>query len=425
MKTSDILIVGAGMTGLNAARELSKAGKKVIILEARGRVGGRVLPLKAEDFGYRAQGGGEFVHGPAPITKAIAKEAGLTYEKGSGEIWNTKHDGSIYQEDGFIKHSEALHKKLRDLKQDMPIGEFLEKYAAGDEFRDNRKAIQKMVESYDAGEMDKLSTFSLREEWLGEHGETDWEQGFIRDGYGPFLDFLESECKKNGVQIIFRQKVEVVEMTADGVSASCGEEKYQADKIIITVPLPIIKTIKFTPAIPEKLKAAEGIGFGNASKILLRFKDIWWNKARGQDLSKLKFLRSNEVIYSWWTQYPEIQPVLTGWIAGPAATELKDKTLEEITELALTSLSNIFMIDKEKLRENLVHAAYFNWPSDPLSLGSYSYSMVGSENAYKELRKPVDDKIYFAGEALCLGNESATVEGALASGLETAKKILN
>lgn len=77
---ADVVIVGAGAAGLMAARELAKAGKKIIILEARDRIGGRIYPLPESEFGYEAAGGAEFVHGDAPITKGLVKELGLTLD---------------------------------------------------------------------------------------------------------------------------------------------------------------------------------------------------------------------------------------------------------------------------------------------------------------------------------------------------------
>src|SRR5438552_4061755 len=74
----DVIVVGAGASGLSAARELSARGKKVIVLEARERIGGRIYPLSESEFGYPAQGGAEFLHGETPLTRALIKEAGLT-----------------------------------------------------------------------------------------------------------------------------------------------------------------------------------------------------------------------------------------------------------------------------------------------------------------------------------------------------------
>lgn len=419
-----IVVVGAGACGLMAGLELAKAGKDVVILEARDRTGGRIWPLDRSEFGYFAQGGAEFVHGPAPITKKLIKEAGLTFESMKGEVWLAQK-GDLKKEESFLPFDQTiLHQKLKELKEDMSIADFFDKYLPEEKFSHLKKYILNMVEGYDAAEPKKISTFSLREEWLSE--ENEWEQGkIIKEGYGALLGYLRSECQKNGVKISLNKKVEKLEIINNGVLIICSDgQKLEADKAIVTISLPLLSAIEFKPAIPQKLKAISGVGFGNVIKILLRFKDEWWKNAQGKDLTKLGFLRSEETVSTWWTQYPESQPVLTGWLAGPDSLKFKDSLSEEILKVSLDSLSNIFSIDKNELKNKLVNCHVFNWPADPYAQGAYSYSMVGSERAYAELRKPVDGRIFFSGEALCSGKESATVEGALASGLETARKIL-
>ncbi|OGF52269.1 hypothetical protein A3I27_01910 [Candidatus Giovannonibacteria bacterium RIFCSPLOWO2_02_FULL_43_11b] len=418
---SNIIIIGAGAAGLMAARELGKAGKKVIILEARDRIGGRIFPLDEKEFGYPAQGGAEFAHGEAHITKALAKEAGMTLILTQGDMWNSR-DGEVTVNSEPIPNQDELHKKLRELKSDLPIAEFLEKYFSEEKYARLRNSIIRMVEGYDAGDVNRISTFTLREEWLGG-GE--WLQYRIKEGYGAMLKFLERECRKNGVEIQLNAIVKEVEAKDDIIVVRTADgDIFEAEKVVVTVPVPVISGINFIPAIPEKMEAASKIGFGNVIKLLIRFKNRWWVNALGKDFSEMDFIFSGEEVRTWWTQYPDLVPVLTGWIPGPRAEKYKNSSDKDILELALDSLSNVFKVDREFVRKEIVASKIVNWPADPYAKGAYSYSTTESEEGYEELRKPAGNKIFFAGEALYAGKDTATVEGALASGLETARKIL-
>jgi monoamine oxidase len=181
-----IVVIGAGAAGLMAARELARAGKRVTILEARHRCGGRIHPLPAAEFGYPAEGGAEFVHGEAPVTHGLLSEAGVSLLPIQGTQW-TVEDGKFSRQDSQDPHEAELHKALQELKDDLTVAEFLRRRFAGPEYGRLRHSIERMVEGYDAADPERASVLALREEWMDGGRNT---QARIIGGYGALIDFL-------------------------------------------------------------------------------------------------------------------------------------------------------------------------------------------------------------------------------------------
>jgi monoamine oxidase len=407
-----------------AARELGKAGKKVVILEARDRIGGRIMPLDEVSFGYPAQGGAEWVHGEAPITRDLIKEAGLTMIPEDGELWSVRN-GELSPHRQFVQNNALLKEKLEALKEDISIFDFLEQNFGDDSYKNFRNSVIKMVEGYDAADPKLMSTLTLKDGWLLD---SKWDDGRIKEGYGALVDFLEKECTKYGVEIVLGMKVKSVGIQTDSVlvHADCGIEtlEYEAEKVVVTVPLPVLDDIHFNPEIQSVLESAKKIGFGNVIKIVIKFKTRFWEHACGKDMTKMAFLLTNEKFLTWWSQYPVINTVLTGWMAGPEAANYKDSSSEELLDMAITSLAKVLKMEKEVLVSEVELFEVVNWPNDPLAKGSYSYTTVHTKDAYEKLATPIADCIFFAGEAAYAGDATATVEGALGSGKEAASKIL-
>lgn len=415
---AEILIIGAGASGLMAAYELARAGKKVIVVEARDRIGGRISPLDEKRFGYPAQAGAEFVHGEAVYTKALIKEAGLTYIVDDNELWSAR-GGEFSKMNVFLPYLDDVKEYLKKVEKDIPITEFIRQYLQDEKYAELRNAIIKLVQGYDAADPEQISTFMLRDEWLSI-GE--FSDGRIDGGYKPLVDHLVKKCVDAGVEFHLNKKIDRIEWKTGSVVAYSGEYVYTAKKVIVTVALPVIKDITFAPPLLEKTAFLDRIGFGQVIKVIFKFDDIWWEKLPQYDMTKLSFFFCNDPFTTWWVQYPYKLPVLTGWIAGPEAKQYSTSSDEELIHMGLGTLERLFNIQnlKEKLQD--FHVA--NWVKDPLTKGAYSYTTYKTGNAYTELAKPVEDTVYFAGEALAVTANTATVEGAFASGKEVAEKIL-
>jgi phytoene dehydrogenase-like protein len=116
----DIIVIGAGAAGLVAAYELALTGKKTAVIEAKERVGGRILSIADENFQLPVEGGAEFVHGDLKLTRQLLDKAGAKLYEVTGDIWQ-KEDGKIEQQDDFIEEYSILEKKFRELNTDLPV----------------------------------------------------------------------------------------------------------------------------------------------------------------------------------------------------------------------------------------------------------------------------------------------------------------
>lgn len=434
MENQDILIIGAGAAGLMAARLLAKAGMRVTVLEARGRCGGRIHTLHNELFFKEAELGAEFVHGNLPVTLKLLNEAGIPFYPADGEMWHYEN-GRFDTAGGSIPYWDQLMERLNHLEHDNNIHDFLQLEFPGDEYAAMRSAVEKFASGYDTADPKKVSAFSLRLEW---QNEDEGAQHRIEGGYGTMIAYLEDECKLAGGVIELNSPVVKLNWQNDSVEAVTDTGKvYTASKALVALPLGVLQaeagkqgTIEFFPPLQEQNKAIQAIGFGAIIKILLEFDELFWEdayteKLTGNDPKEMGFVLSDRPIPTWWTQAPQHSPVLTGWLGGPAAEEKRNTTDEELLNLSLQSIADIFGRDKEWLKGKLVAYAITNWTNDPYTRGSYAYDMVDTPNARKLLNTPVSNTLFFTGEYLYEGTAMGTVEAALTSGRDVAEKMIN
>ena len=288
----DVLIVGAGAAGLLAALELVLVGKKIAIIEASGRIGGRIHTVQDQRFEMPIESGAEFVHGKLPITFELFKKANIEEGKVKGDIWRHQN-GQLFKEKEFISDYNEVVKKLNELKEDISVAEFLNNHFPGPDKEETRNALQNYVEGYYAATTTTASSFALRDELQN----SDAEQYRPKNGYHTLLKYLHNELKQKGAAIFLSAPASNINWKKDSVEVIAGEEAWFAKKVLITVSLGILKSdvIRFTPALPQKIESAKALGFGNVIKIILQFDAVFWkdkNVTGGKDLSKLGFLFS-------------------------------------------------------------------------------------------------------------------------------------
>src|SRR5215831_7285025 len=243
------IVVGAGAAGLMTACELARAGKRVTILEARDRCGGRIWPLPPEEFGYAAEGGPEFVHGAAPVTRALMREARLSLQPRGGTRWSTR-TGALSPDNSSTPHMAQFYRALAEVKADLPIAEFLETHFADRRYAKLRRSVTRTVEGYDAADPWRFSTLALRDEWMARD---DGEHGRIIGGYGALIEFLASECRGHGAALHLGAVVTAIDRTVGRVVLRCRDDAiFEADAAILTVPLPLLPEIALPPAARER-----------------------------------------------------------------------------------------------------------------------------------------------------------------------------
>lgn len=430
MAKHDILIIGAGAAGLMAAFELCNAGRHVTLLEARDRIGGRIHTLK-NGFTNAVEAGAEFIHGDLPVTMSLVDAAGLQLHVMDGIFWNANSSG----EDPFSTFGELLTQRLTQLQTDVSLADFLSQNFPGDEFASLRHSVRRFAEGYDAADPERFSALAFRDEWMEGSEGTQYR---IAGGYSALMDWLSDNVRKRGGGIILNSTVKEITWKRHEVTVTTsGKEEFAASKIIITIPLGVLTapassaaSVVFNPALNDKQDAARQLGFGDVIKVLLEFRESFWSERDFENLLGYKippvaFVFSDQQVPTWWTQHPQQFNLLTGWMAGPRAARMKMMSEKELIDESLRSLASIFKRETAELCALLHHAQVANWSVESFALGAYTYATVESSRARKILSDPVQDTVWFAGEALYDGPEMGTVEAALSNGSAVAKKILS
>lgn len=413
---TDAIVIGAGAAGLMAARELTRAGRTVRVLEAGDRIGGRVHTIADPRAGVPIELGAEFVHGDAPETTRLIDEARLTTVPVLGKHYRSD-DGELSPQGPAWQRMGRVFKLMNPgRKADRSFQDFLDEKPGGARLRAERELAFGFVQGFNGADVSLISEKSIAEQ--GDPTEGAMEARRIVRGYGALLDHLRTSTD---AEVLLRTEVRRVEWSEGRVRVTDARgEGHHARALVVTVPLPAIQDgdIVFEPAIPTVTRAARKMVMGHVQRVVVVVKERFWEpKAEA-----LSYVHAPERPFNvWWTQSPLQAAVLVGWAGGPPAMALTESGTVETT--ALAELARVFGMRRARV-ESLVESLHtYDWSRDPRTRGAYSYIGVGGTNAPRVLARSVEGTVFFAGEATESETEG-TVEAALVSGKRAARHAL-
>jgi monoamine oxidase len=437
---ADILVLGAGAAGLAAAAELARAGRSVLVIEARDRIGGRVWTRRRRDVAVPLELGAEFVHGRGAETTALARRVAAPLIDVPWAHWIASSNGAGLRpmKEAFSRIERAMKPAL-SLRHDVPFADYLARRRRA--FGGAARFARLLVEGFDAAEPQRASTRVLAEEWTGG-GAADAPTFRLAGGYGPLLEELARTARQHGARLQLQTAVHSVRWREAGRAARrvefegrfLGEPFRAAARVaVITLPLGVLQlppgvpgAVRFDPPLQAKRAALEQLATGPVVKVLLRFREPFWEHLDGGRYRDAAFFHApRAAVPTFWTALPLRAPVLVAWAGGPRAARLAGAAPGKVTRHALEGLAAAFgPRGAARARSLLVAADVHDWSTDPFARGAYSYVIAGGRTARRRLAAPLQGLLLFAGEAADTSGNAATVEGALQSGRRAASEAL-
>lgn len=440
-RQADVVVIGAGVAGLAAARALRAAGARVVVLEARARIGGRISTRYTPAAPVPIELGAEFIHGKPEETWKIVDAAGLAATDVSGEHW-LRYRGELRRCPDFWSTVSSLMQRLEPAGPgDRTFSEFLRE-ARPHVDDPERSLILSYVEGFHAARPDAISERALAAAEQDSAGKGT-EQYRVLSGYDRVAQWLRAGLEPGSDALRLGTVATAVEWRPGRVTvtvrsrAGAALEPVRASRLVVTIPLGVWKapvaatgSIRFDPELPAKRSAAARLAVGRVVKIVLRFRERFWEELapvpeNDATLNRLGFLLSPGArVPTWWTALPVRAPILTAWAGGPAAERLARQGKTARIRTAVSELARAVGIGRGRVAGLLEGWHMHDWDADPLSRGAYSYVPVGGLDAPAVLGEPVERTLFFAGEATDAGGRSGTVDGAIASGQRAAREVL-
>ena len=404
----DVAVIGAGSAGIAAGRRLAAAGGvTVLVLEARERAGGRTWTV--EKNGCPLDLGGEWLHSADKnVLSGIAAEQGFAiYHRRPDWTTRLRNSGvSQAEERDWVAFREAHQQAIRDAAQqpeDRPASSLL---APGGRWN---ALIDASSTWGNAVELDKLS---VKDNARYENSGVNWR---VQRGYGTLLATLAEP-----LPIAFDTRVTRINHRGRDIAIETSRGRIAARRVIVCVPTSILasEALAFDPVLPAKLEAADGLPLGLANKLFFHFTGHMDDLDPVGDIFLVGSTIRRETMN--YQARPFGRPIIQCFFGGEFAAGLER---EGFAAMATFATEELVVLRGSGIRKELTPLAASSWRADEFARGSYSYARPGHADDRAVFAAPVDNRIFFAGEA-CSLNYFSTVHGAWETGVRAAEAAL-
>ncbi|MGA1369292.1 MAG: flavin monoamine oxidase family protein [Blastocatellia bacterium] len=418
-----VLVIGAGLSGLTAARVLQDRGDDVVVIEGRDRIGGRIWTSNSWE-GLPVDLGASWIHGVKgnPLS-ALALQTRTRQVPTSYNRSRTYHTSgrplTRMEESSLSNYSRVLYRAIErarmtgtDTSIRQVANQLIDQYRSAPEARSYlNHVLNSEIEHEYSG-----SASSLSNRWYDDDREYSGGDVLLSPGYGALTGHLAEDLR-----IEFNQTVQEIDWSGLPVRVKTDKEEFSADRVLVTLPLGVLqsRSVRFAPALPFALQnSIDRLGMGVLNKCVLRFATVFWPT----DLDWIGYLPEQHGEWAEWFSCRRTlnQPVLVGFNAADRGREIESLTDAEIVESALATLRTIY----GSQIPTPVDYQITRWASDPFARGSYSFNALGSVPLMRdELARPRSGRLFFAGEATHR-QFFGTAHGAYLSGQRAANEII-
>jgi monoamine oxidase len=411
-----VVVIGAGIAGLAAAKKLHDMGFKVSVLESQDKVGGRLRSNRS--LGIAFDEGASWIHGVDgnPIT-SLAQQAGMnTFHTDDASILSYDQGGALRNANVYQTAEDELYDILETMmNQGSATQSFQTVFNNLYPARVNDRLWKFLLSSYvtfDTGDLDNLSSLLYNE---GE--EYGGLEKIATNGYDTIPNYLA-----NGLNVQVNQRVSAINYSGEKVIVTHNGLNTEADHVIVTVPLGVLKnnSISFSPSLPTyKQTAIQKLGMNCVNKFLLQWNNTFWD-----DVQYISYTPDTPDKFNYFVNVNKFHPgsnALMTFAYADYARQTETMSDAQIIAEIMVHLRDVY----GSSIPDPSHLLRTRWASNENAFGAYSYTAVGSEMYhFEDLAEAIDDKVFFAGEHTEVDYFS-TAHGAYLSGIREADKIID